>query len=552
MYTYTRARGSGSHLAVRVNIDTNAGAHSLYDAPGARVLHAHADVSIDGHFVGRTVLAVKQRWIDEIRSTDAHSGSEYETLLTLHAAGVSHHTQNALDASLWGSRAAAHIIRTCGQFSSRDGATCTLLEYAPSGDLQRLLQSRAVAKRALPEDVVWHLLHCLLRAIAHVHACGYLHRDVKPSNVLIHCREGGVVEPLDDDSLRRCDFTLADFGVARRVAHAAAAAGGDALARSLYGTPLYMSPEALHGHAYGFATDVWSLGVLAYEAVALQHPLRVKGVRSVAEAHDAAREVFPPLPVSFSHDLRALIAACLHVDPMKRPSAARALASIPVYRAAVPAPQPQSLTESGTCAAAEQEHTPAAESTAIAVEAAPISSSSSPVAVLSAPVVSTAHSGPRIVRVKHKRGAKQAHASMDGCVDTAPVAAVQVDDRTAHIVPAHDPDPGTTSTRVHVPLPVMHDLTTTPALALAASAASTDSLVATKPWNRAAANARRTHRQLRSTITVLCDVLHVCTADVHRAHELKQAQAAVVDAEAYIASVTDDTIPSDVADALLF
>src|SRR5579884_2245722 len=99
----------------------------------------------------------------------------------------------------------------------------------------------------------------LCDALAHAHAHEIVHRDVKPSNVLVPER------PPTPEQLAK----LTDFGVARVV-------GGDTLTRTgdVLGTAAYMAPEQASGREAGAAADLYSLALVIYEALTGVNPLR--------------------------------------------------------------------------------------------------------------------------------------------------------------------------------------------------------------------------------------------------------------------------------------
>lgn len=139
-------------------------------------------------------------------------------------------------------------------------------------------------------------------ALAAVHAARVVHRDVKPENILITDRDG---QPT---------ALLTDFGIAR-------ALEGPALTRptQLVGTPAYIAPELAVGRAPEPASDVYSLGVTAYELLAGHRPFHADAPIALLRAHV---EDIPTRPPGVDDATWALIAACLAKSPADRPSAA--------------------------------------------------------------------------------------------------------------------------------------------------------------------------------------------------------------------------------------
>jgi hypothetical protein len=146
----------------------------------------------------------------------------------------------------------------------------------------------------------------VLDGLAHAHELGIVHRDVKPANVLLADEDDGI-------SVRILDFGLARFAEGETLT-----AAGD-----VPGTLAYIAPERLQGEPAGAAGDVWSVGVLLYEALAGRHPF---WRTSLAETADAIAHGAPPLRVE-RPDLPAPVLAAvdraLAVDPARRPSAAK-------------------------------------------------------------------------------------------------------------------------------------------------------------------------------------------------------------------------------------
>src|SRR5579875_2031329 len=139
--------------------------------------------------------------------------------------------------------------------------------------------------------------------LAHAHAAGILHRDVKPSNVLLE--EGD-----------RVTARLLDFGLARMAEAETLTAQGD-----VPGTLAYIAPERLAGEDTTAAADVWAVGVMLWEALSGRHPFwqgsMLDTARAIEEGAPPLAELRPDLPKA----LLRLVDRCLSLEPEQRPSA---------------------------------------------------------------------------------------------------------------------------------------------------------------------------------------------------------------------------------------
>jgi serine/threonine-protein kinase len=171
-------------------------------------------------------------------------------------------------------------------------------EYVPGRTIREALESGALSDRKIVEVAAQ-----ILDALAHAHRAGIVHRDVKPSNVLLENREGIAV--------RLLDFGLAQFDGADTLT-----AVGD-----VPGTLAYIAPERLAGEDASPASDVWAVGVFLWEALAGHHPFWGMPIQQVAKAIEAGA---PPLATERADLPRRLVTAierALAPDPAARPRA---------------------------------------------------------------------------------------------------------------------------------------------------------------------------------------------------------------------------------------
>jgi len=168
-----------------------------------------------------------------------------------------------------------------------DNELMIVFEWAESGDLRRLLRKTTTP---FEERQVWNYFLQVAGAIAHMHEQRMMHRDIKPANIFISATNV---------------LKLGDLGLGRVFSN------DSVEAFSKVGTPLYMSPEVLHGQGYDFKSDVWSLGCLLYEFATLKSPFEAPN----QTLYDIFKRInngeFDQLPDVFSHELRSLVSRML-------------------------------------------------------------------------------------------------------------------------------------------------------------------------------------------------------------------------------------------------
>lgn len=182
-------------------------------------------------------------------------------------------------------------MRDCGV---QDGAPFVVTDLAEGPALAERIRTGP----PLPADAVRRLGRQLAEALAYVHACGIVHRDVKPANVLLE---------------RGLRPRLADFGIATVLDGTATTANG-----CVVGTAAYLAPEQVRGERVGPPADVYALGLVLLEALTGRReysgaPIEV----ALARLHRP-----PVVPDGLPADMAALLDAMTRDEPGERPTAA--------------------------------------------------------------------------------------------------------------------------------------------------------------------------------------------------------------------------------------
>jgi serine/threonine-protein kinase len=192
-----------------------------------------------------------------------------------------------------------NVLRT-HDFGEAGGVPFISMEYLEGVTLKELVRNRGALPLAVGLSFAKQMCHGLEAA----HARGIVHRDIKPQNMLIIPESG--------------ELKVMDFGIARP-SQVGAQDPGLTIAGTVMGTPDYMSPEQGQGQTADFRADIYSLGVVLFEALTGQLPFRGETVPQVVIAHiqqapPRPRSINPSLPAG----LETAILRCLEKDPNQR------------------------------------------------------------------------------------------------------------------------------------------------------------------------------------------------------------------------------------------
>jgi len=197
-------------------------------------------------------------------------------------------------------RAAANLshpnIVTVHDFGFDQGQLFLVMEHVPGTNFKTIIEHLG---RLTPNDAI-PLIVQACSGLGYAHRAGLVHCDVKPHNLLV----------MPDQRLK-----VTDFGIARAIASIHPEERHDVV----WGSPLYFSPEQASGQAPSPASDVYSLGVVLYEALTGKPPFVAKTAETLATMH---RDI-PPQPPSqlnpaITPDLERIMMKVLAKEPAAR------------------------------------------------------------------------------------------------------------------------------------------------------------------------------------------------------------------------------------------
>jgi serine/threonine-protein kinase len=190
-------------------------------------------------------------------------------------------------------------IASVFDYGEEDGSAFLVMELVPGEALSTILEREG----SLSTDKTLDIVAQTAAALQAAHAAGLVHRDIKPGNLLI-TPDGRV--------------KITDFGIARIADQVPLTATGQVM-----GTVQYLSPEQASGHPASPATDIYSLGIVAYESLAGKRPFT--GESQVAIAMAQINEQPAPLPPTVAVPVQNLVMAMIAKKPDERPASAAAV-----------------------------------------------------------------------------------------------------------------------------------------------------------------------------------------------------------------------------------
>ncbi|KAJ2779476.1 Protein kinase C signaling pathway involved MAPKK protein [Coemansia javaensis] len=202
-----------------------------------------------------------------------------------------------------------YIVKYYGAYFSADDdgqSIAICMEYCAGGSLESVYKRVARLNAHIGEGVLGKVAVAMLNGLVHLHTYKVIHRDVKPSNILL---------------TGRGEIKLCDFGVSGELV--------DSIAQTFVGTSYYMAPERIQGDRYAVQSDIWSLGLSLIEASQNQFPFPPPGHPQLSVIELLEYIIHMPVPgmdpKRFSPDCCDFVRQCLIKDPSLRPTPAQLL-----------------------------------------------------------------------------------------------------------------------------------------------------------------------------------------------------------------------------------
>jgi serine/threonine protein kinase len=206
-----------------------------------------------------------------------------------------------------------HTVRVYDFGSSKDGLLYIAFEYIDGLTLDELIQREGPLE---PGRVV-HIIRQILHSISEAHSKSILHRDLKPSNVMVRNLAG------DPDAVK-----VLDFGVAKVNSELQGRRERDlTMAGEAVGTPRFMSPEQLRGDPLGPESDIYSIGLIAYELLTGHHAIDGANRYTIVHAQLQSQSTLLPNDLEIPAPLRVIINMMMRKDRERRPASANSLRS---------------------------------------------------------------------------------------------------------------------------------------------------------------------------------------------------------------------------------
>ena len=176
----------------------------------------------------------------------------------------------------------------------KDCTLCLVMEYADRGDLENKIKEQKQKSEYFREEDIWKIFINIVKGLKSLHDKGIIHRDIKSSNIFLF-----------NDGIAK----LGDLNICKIISN-------ENLGHTQAGTPAYAAPEVWMQKPYGKKSDIWSLGCVLYEMIALKCPFREDNM--VKLYNKVLVGEYKKIPNNFSNDLNWIIEHMINSEIDKR------------------------------------------------------------------------------------------------------------------------------------------------------------------------------------------------------------------------------------------
>ena len=176
----------------------------------------------------------------------------------------------------------------------KDCTLCLVMEYADRGDLENKIKEQKQKSEYFREEDIWKIFINIVKGLKSLHDKGIIHRDIKSSNIFLF-----------NDGIAK----LGDLNICKIISN-------ENLGHTQAGTPAYAAPEVWMQKPYGKKSDIWSLGCVLYEMIALKCPFREDNM--VKLYNKVLVGEYKKIPNNFSNDLSWIIEHMINSEIDKR------------------------------------------------------------------------------------------------------------------------------------------------------------------------------------------------------------------------------------------
>ena len=187
-----------------------------------------------------------------------------------------------------------NVVQYKEAFIDDDQQTLNLvMQLAEGGDLLKMISDRRRNKVHFRESQVWRVLIETVYGLRAMHELSVMHRDIKSANIFLSRND-----EQQGQGGNLYQAKLGDMNVSKITQ-------ANGLNYTQTGTPYYASPEVWKDEPYGFKSDVWSLGCVIYEMLALKPPF---GGRDMDQLYKrVCKGLYPRIPEHYSNDINAIV-----------------------------------------------------------------------------------------------------------------------------------------------------------------------------------------------------------------------------------------------------